>query len=261
MLSRLFQDQATGFYVDVGAWDPHIHSVTKHFYKAGWRGVNVEPLRSKFELFLRERPRDVNLNVAVGDAPGELRFFECLEESYLSTPDPAIAQQFRSRGGTVTEYPVPVIALNAILERHCPEAVDFLKIDIEGWEKPAIEGCDWQRFRPRALVIEATKPATRPAAWDDLESIAMWHDWEPVLLENRYIFAYFDGLNRFYVREEDAHLAGRFQLPPGVFDEIRYEQFDQVQELARQLKEAEAERAAQLKQIRQLSRLIGKSGW
>ena len=261
MLSRLFPDQATGFYVDVGAWDPHIHSVTKHFYKAGWCGVNVEPLRSKFELFLRERPRDVNLNVAVGDAPGELRFFECLEESYLSTPDPSIAQQFRSRGGTVTEYPVPVITLNAILERHCPEAVDFLKIDIEGWEKPAIEGCDWQRFRPRALVIEATKPATRPAAWDDLESIAMWHDWEPVLLANRYIFAYFDGLNRFYVREEDAHLAGRFQLPPGVFDEIRYEQFDQVQELARQLKEAEAERAAQLKQIRQLSRLIGKSGW
>ena len=261
MLSRLFHEQSTGFYVDVGAWDPHIHSVTKHFYKNGWRGVNVEPLRAKFELFERERPRDVNLNVAVGDTPGELRFFECHEESYLSTPDPVIAEQFRRRGGTVTEYAVPVVTLNDIFARHCPATVDFLKVDIEGWEKPVIESSDWQRFRPRALVIEATKPATRPAGWDDLESIAMWHDWEPIILANRYIFGYFDGLNRFYVREEDGSLAGRFQLPPGVFDEIRYEQFDQVHELARRLKESEAERAAQHEQIRELTRLFGTMGW
>ena len=223
MLNRLFHEQAIGFYIDVGAWDPHLHSVTKHFYKNGWRGVNVEPLRSKFEAFERDRPGDINLNVAVGDRPGTMQFFECLEESYLSTPDPAMANQFKTRGGTVTEYMVPVVTLNEIFEGHCPPSVDFLKIDIEGWEKPALEGCDWHRFRPRALVIEATKPATRPKSWDDIESIAMWHDWEPILLANRYVFAYFDGLNRFYVREEEAGLARRFQLPPGIFDDIAYE--------------------------------------
>ncbi|MBA3885640.1 MAG: hypothetical protein H0X67_07895 [Acidobacteria bacterium] len=35
MLNRLFHEQATGFYVDVGAWDPNVHSVTKHFYNGG----------------------------------------------------------------------------------------------------------------------------------------------------------------------------------------------------------------------------------
>jgi FkbM family methyltransferase len=113
-----------------------MHSVTKHFYKSGWHGVNIEPLRSKFELFEREHPRDVNLNVAVGDGPGKMRFFECMAESYLSTPDPVIANQFRMRDGTVTEYMVPVVTLNEIFERYCPAPVDFLKIDIEGWEKP-----------------------------------------------------------------------------------------------------------------------------
>jgi hypothetical protein len=63
MLNRLFHEQATGLYVDVGAWDPNLHSVTKPFYKGGWHGVNIEPLRSKFDLFERERPRDVNLSL------------------------------------------------------------------------------------------------------------------------------------------------------------------------------------------------------
>jgi FkbM family methyltransferase len=226
MLNRLFHEQPTGFYVDVGAWDPNIHSVTKYFYKCGWHGVNIEPLRSKFELLQRERPRDVSLNVAIGDAPGEMRFFECQEASYLSTLDPGIADRFRAGGGTVTEYTVPVVTLNEIFERYCPDPVDFLKIDVEGWEKQVVDRCDWRRFRPRALVIEATKPNTRPASWDDLESIALWHDWEPIILANRYVFAHFDGLNRFYVREEEAALAGRLRLPPGVFDDIAYEDLE-----------------------------------
>ena len=83
----------------------------------------------------------------------------------------------------------------------------------------------------------------------------MWHDWEPIALTNRYVFAYFDGLNRFYVREKDSALAGRFQLPPGVFDDIRYEEFDQIQELTRILKEAD--RATRLEQLRELTRLPG----
>jgi FkbM family methyltransferase len=201
-----------------------MHSVTKHFYKCGWHGVNIEPLRSKFELLQRERPRDTNLNVAVGDAPGSTCFFDCMEENDLSTLDPVIADQFRARGGTVTKYMVPVVTRNEIFERYCPGPVDFLKIDIEGWEKPA----------------------TRPASWDDLESIAMWHDWEPIILANRYVFAYFDGLTRFYVREEEAALARRFQLPPGVFDDIEYDTSDQMQELTRLLKESRADRAARL---------------
>jgi hypothetical protein len=109
------------------------------------------------------------------------------------------------------------------IDRYCSGPVDFLKIDTEGCEKPAISSCDWSRFRPRALVIEATTPGTRPASWENLESIAMWHDSEPIILANRYVFACFDSLNRFYVREEEAPLARRFQLPPGVFDDIEYE--------------------------------------
>ena len=60
-----------GFYIDLGAWDPEIDSVTKLFYDAGWRGINVEPSPKWFPRLLEQRPRDINLQVAVSETPGE----------------------------------------------------------------------------------------------------------------------------------------------------------------------------------------------
>jgi hypothetical protein len=60
------------------------------------------------------------------------------------------------------------------------------------------------------------------------------------VLANRYVFAYFDGLNRVYVREEETALTKRFQLPPGVFDDIMYGEPDKIQELSGLLKRSEA---------------------
>ena len=133
-LRRLFHEEESGFYVDVGAWDPHSHSVTKNFYLSRWHGVKVEPLRSKFEPLQKDRQRDINLNVAVRDRSGEMRFFECVEESHLSTADPEIASRIRANGQDVREYAVPVVTLNEIFERHCSNTPHFLKIDVEGWE-------------------------------------------------------------------------------------------------------------------------------
>ena len=66
VLARVFASQKDGIYVDIGAWDPDLDSVTKHFYLRGWTGINVEPSATAFARLSAARPRDVNLNVAVG---------------------------------------------------------------------------------------------------------------------------------------------------------------------------------------------------
>ena len=66
----------TGFYIDVGAYDPVDDSVTKHFYDLGWRGINVEPAGHLRARSPTARPRDVNLNVGLSDEPGTLTFYE-----------------------------------------------------------------------------------------------------------------------------------------------------------------------------------------
>ena len=33
--------------------------------------------------------------------------------------------------------------------------IDILKIDVEGWERAVIDGADWDRWRPRAIVVKS----------------------------------------------------------------------------------------------------------
>jgi hypothetical protein len=59
------------------------------------------------------------------------------------------------------------------------------------------------------LLIEATRP---------MSTVPSFAAWEPMILDLGYLFAWFDGLNRFYVRREDAELLTHFKVPPNVFD-------------------------------------------
>ena len=45
-----------GCYVDIGAHDPVVDSVSKVFYEHGWRGIHVEPLPVYCDALRRDRP-------------------------------------------------------------------------------------------------------------------------------------------------------------------------------------------------------------
>ena len=75
ILARVFRDRARGSYVDVGAHLPVIDSVTEHFYRSGWRGINIEPLEAAYSELLATRPDDININCAIAAADGSARFF------------------------------------------------------------------------------------------------------------------------------------------------------------------------------------------
>ena len=68
-----------GFYIDVGANDPTLESVTKAFYERGWSGINIEPSPKYYARLCAERARDINLPMAVSDREGELIFYDASE--------------------------------------------------------------------------------------------------------------------------------------------------------------------------------------
>jgi FkbM family methyltransferase len=207
VLSRAFSDREFGFYIDIGACHPTLDSVTLHFYELGWRGVNVEPDRELHALFLEARPRDTNLCAAVGRPRGRVSFHPTATLGH-GTLDASLASA-RCAGRPAER--VPAILLSDVIDCYGPDEgeIDFLKIDVEGWEAGVIASGDWTRHRPRVLVIEAVDDKGNPN-----------HDaWEPDLLGAGYRFAMFDGLNRFYCREEDAGLLlPRLGAPANVLD-------------------------------------------
>ncbi len=56
LLNRVFQGLSDGFYIDVGANDPVVDSVTKLFYDRGWTGINVEPDENCWRRLERSAP-------------------------------------------------------------------------------------------------------------------------------------------------------------------------------------------------------------
>jgi FkbM family methyltransferase len=222
LLARAFRGKTDGFYIDIGAMDDLLDSVTRHFYDLGWQGINIEPVDACYRKLVAGRPRDINLAVALGDTQETRELMEIAGTGLSS-----FRADYVGDPATAARRTVPVTTLARVCEEHVGErTVDFLKIDVEGWEEQVIRGADWQRFRPRVVVVEATAPNSPEP---------QWQSWEPVLLANRYLFAHFDGLNRFYVREEDAGLAGVFSLPPHVFDNFKLYRVHELEGDRRQL--------------------------
>ena len=72
ILFYIFYDIKNAFYIDVGAFDPNLISVTKTFYLRGWHWINIEPLPNKYLKLMKKRKRDINLNVGAGKLEGNI---------------------------------------------------------------------------------------------------------------------------------------------------------------------------------------------
>ena len=228
ILNRVFAGQQAGFYIDVGAWDPDIDSVTKHFYLNGWRGINIEPTDLYYARLAEKRPADINLKVAVGPKVGKAQFVQHGDSglSGLVETTERLASFNAISDFSIRQIEVDVMPLSEITSRYAAPDVDFLKIDVEGGERGVIESAEWRAFRPRVVVVESLKPITNEPAW---------FDWEGLLFDAGYCFALFDGLNRYYYRAEEPSLRHNLSTPANILDSYITASFKSLQERCHEL--------------------------
>ena len=208
MLWRALGPLTPGFYIDVGAQDPVVDSVSLAFYERGWRGIHVEPTPYYAEQLRQQRIGDTVIQSAIGLGPAVLQFFE-IPETGISTGDSIIAEQHRQRGFTIHEIAVPCIPLSAVFDIAQGQEIHWLKIDVEGLEKQVLTSWGAATARPWIVIIESTLPLTQVESYDD---------WDAIITSYGYGFVYFDGLNRFYVSDAHPELKKFFLAPPNVFD-------------------------------------------
>ena len=241
MLHRAFKNIQRGFYIDVGAQDPVVDSVTKAFYARGWRGINIEPVAHWYKRLVEDRPHDINLQVAISDCAGSLRLFE-VEGTGLSTCNAEFARRHRERGLPVKDHTVACVTLDRICSEHQVDLVHFLKVDCEGAELQALRGMSFTKIRPWVVLVEATEPnSTEPT----------WQEWEPILTGKEYVHVYSDGLNRFYLAREHLDLRQAFETPPNALDwavrEVDLRREKHIAQLTAELEQwRSAERAGRL---------------
>ena len=208
-LARVFRGRADGFYIDVGAAHPVHDSVTKHFYDLGWTGIDIEPSATAAELMRQDRPRNLVLELACSDADGDATLYDS-DVMGWATLDEDMAAHVRSvRAADAHARRVPVRTLASICAEHVTRQIDFLKVDVEGHEAAVLRGADFTRWRPAVVVVEATKPHTTEPTH---------HEWEGILTHGGYVFAAFDGINRFYVPEDRDDLRAALEPPVTVLD-------------------------------------------
>jgi FkbM family methyltransferase len=139
-----------GFYVDIGAFDPVQYSNTFLLHKHGWRGVNIDIVAERIGKFKAARPGDINLLAAVGDADGELDVYEHPQWASMTTVDTATAHYHRSR-------PVGKIAcrtLRGLLEEHEIAHIDYVNIDVEGFEMKVLSTFDPVKYGVSLFTVE-----------------------------------------------------------------------------------------------------------
>jgi hypothetical protein len=149
----------------------------------------------------------------VGRQSGETDFYQVDGLHGFSTTVQQHAQKTEAFGVGYRTLRLQITTLASLCETHGIDAIDFLKIDVEGGEGDVLAGNDWQRFRPKVIVAEAVAPGTGDPAWQD---------WEPLLLAQGYRFALFDTLNRFYVAQEHPGIMARLPSERAPWDAVRH---------------------------------------
>ncbi len=140
--------EAKGVMIDVGA---HHGSSLSRFAAAGWRVVAFEPDPANRQELVKQHGGRKNVSIfdeAVSDAAGQNVPFYASDESTGISGLSAFRESHRevARVRTTT--------LDEIVARHRIASVDFLKIDVEGFEMAVLRGLDFDRLKPAVIMAE-----------------------------------------------------------------------------------------------------------
>ena len=154
LVVKAYLPERFGMYVDVGGGHPVIGSNTHLFSKRGFSGIIIEPI-SKFAKEFSRRPSVEIIPTICSDTKTGVMFFE-FEESFVSTTSQTLAETAIANGGRLVSqrilYPVALRDLALICT---PDYPSLLDIDVEGADLMVLNSNDWDKFRPRVILVES----------------------------------------------------------------------------------------------------------
>jgi FkbM family methyltransferase len=183
-----------GVFVEAGAHDGLTQSNTALLeFSRGWTGLLVEPIPELAARCRINRPASEVEQAALvppDHAAGMIRMTYCNRSSIVAggrgsaEADAAWLDTCRrlpdQRDVETYEIEVPACTLSSLLDQHGFTHLDFMSLDLEGFEAPALRGLDLRRHRPALLLVEISR------AREEVDSILdPWYDPVAELSDHR----------------------------------------------------------------------------
>ncbi|MEW5819897.1 MAG: FkbM family methyltransferase [Cyanobacteriota bacterium] len=160
IINKIFSQYSSnykGFYIDIGAYHPMRYSNTYLLYKLGWNGINIDANPDSMKLFKKYRSRDINLECAISSKKET--------KTYYMFNDPALngfSKQLSQQRNCFLDYKiinqleVETFPLYEILNKYLQpsQQIDLFNIDVEGLDFEVLKSNDWNKFKPKVIVIE-----------------------------------------------------------------------------------------------------------
>lgn len=157
-----------GFFIEVGANDGYSQSNTYYLEKLlGWRGILVEGIPSLYEKCKRTRSNSSVYNYALvsnefQDSVVKMHYANLMSvvEGSLKNKETQRKQIERGlknhKNKKTYTVEVPAATLESILDKFVSlPQIDFLSLDVEGYELQVLSGMNIQKYQPRYILVEA----------------------------------------------------------------------------------------------------------
>lgn len=143
-------------YLDIGANDPVKGNNTYYFYQRGFYGVLIEPNPLLHKKLVKMRPKDVSLNIGVGDKQ-ETRTYYLFPEQHN-----ALNTFSEEEKNEITKNGIPVVRsvellmrdINSIIREHFSTPPSIISIDVEGLDEAILRTLDFERYAPQIICVE-----------------------------------------------------------------------------------------------------------
>ena len=137
-----------GFFIEAGANNGIDQNNTKIFEDLfGWKGLLVEPSISAYEVCKQNRPNSIVINAALS-SKDDIEIVGDFDGHLMSSING------KRRNNTNNMVTIKTKTLTSILKEHDIKNVDFISLDVEGFEFDVLRGFDFNIWQPSYILIE-----------------------------------------------------------------------------------------------------------
>jgi len=145
-----------GYFIEIGASDGITLSNTYLLEtKYNWTGICCEPIPSKFEQLVKNRPHSKCYQEAVYNKSGMSVTFDVARSSLLSGISEHIDRHKHTVDKMKTVIQVQTITLMDVLEKaNAPSFIEYMSLDTEGTELEILKPFDFDKYTFGLIDVE-----------------------------------------------------------------------------------------------------------